>query len=114
MRLDISKKYILFAVDKNCEERKLHFYIDDNKFMEFDIRLAEGEAKYYFPMDVSDYFGRVIDIRVGCGNSESVNFGDGEETAEKVDIYVPAASVDAYKAASGWSDYADKIQAIPE
>lgn len=27
-------------------------------------------------------------------------------------IYVPAASVDAYKAASGWSDYASRIQAI--
>ena len=29
-------------------------------------------------------------------------------------IYVPAASVDAYKSASGWSDYASKIQAITE
>ena len=28
-------------------------------------------------------------------------------------IYVPAASVDAYKAADGWSDYADKIKPIP-
>ena len=28
-------------------------------------------------------------------------------------FYVPAASVDAYKAASGWSDYASRIQAIP-
>ena len=28
-------------------------------------------------------------------------------------IYVPSASVDAYKSASGWSDYADRIQAIP-
>ena len=27
-------------------------------------------------------------------------------------IYVPAASVDAYKAANGWKDYADKIQAM--
>ncbi len=27
-------------------------------------------------------------------------------------IYVPAASVDAYKAAEGWSTYADRIQAI--
>lgn len=35
-------------------------------------------------------------------------------TADKVDIYVPADSVDAYKAATGWSYYADKIQAIPE
>jgi hypothetical protein len=28
-------------------------------------------------------------------------------------IYVPAESVDAYKAASGWSEYASRIQAIP-
>lgn len=28
-------------------------------------------------------------------------------------IYVPAESVDAYKAATGWSTYASKIQAIP-
>ena len=28
-------------------------------------------------------------------------------------IYVPAASVNAYKAASSWSDYASRIQAIP-
>ena len=28
-------------------------------------------------------------------------------------IYVPAESVDTYKAASGWSNYASKIQAIP-
>jgi len=27
-------------------------------------------------------------------------------------IYVPAASVDAYKSASGWSAYASRIQAI--
>lgn len=29
-------------------------------------------------------------------------------------IYVPAESVDAYKAASNWANYASKIQAIPE
>lgn len=28
-------------------------------------------------------------------------------------IYVPASSVDVYKSASGWSDYASRIQAIP-
>ena len=28
-------------------------------------------------------------------------------------IYVPSGSVDAYKAASGWSNYASRIQAIP-
>lgn len=30
-----------------------------------------------------------------------------------ISIYVPAESVDAYKAASGWSNYADKIKQIP-
>ena len=29
-------------------------------------------------------------------------------------IYVPTSSVEAYKAASGWSDFASKIQPIPE
>lgn len=33
-------------------------------------------------------------------------------TSANLVIYVPAESVDTYKAASGWSTYADKIQAI--
>ena len=32
---------------------------------------------------------------------------------DKLTIYVPANSVDAYKSASGWSYYANQIQAIP-
>ena len=34
-------------------------------------------------------------------------------TSNNLVIYVPAGSVDTYKVASGWSDYASKIQAIP-
>ena len=34
-------------------------------------------------------------------------------TLQSLTIYVPAASVDTYKAASGWSTYASRIQAIP-
>lgn len=37
-------------------------------------------------------------------------FGDALWTK----IYVPSASVDAYKNADGWSDYADKIYAIED
>jgi len=29
-------------------------------------------------------------------------------------IYVPSGSVNAYKSASGWSTYADRIQAIQQ
>ena len=34
-------------------------------------------------------------------------------TSENLVIYVPAGSVDAYKAANRWSDYASRIQVIP-
>ena len=34
-------------------------------------------------------------------------------TSPNLVIYVPAESVDAYKAANNWSNYASKIQAIP-
>ena len=36
-----------------------------------------------------------------------------KNTSSNLVIYVPAGSVDTYKAASGWSNYASKIQAIP-
>ena len=36
-----------------------------------------------------------------------------DDTSASLVIYVPAASVEAYKAATNWSTYADKIQAIP-
>lgn len=35
------------------------------------------------------------------------------DTSNNLVIYVPAASVETYKAASGWSDYSTRIQAIP-
>ena len=35
-------------------------------------------------------------------------------TGSECPIYVPAASVEAYKAAQYWSDYADRIQALPQ
>ncbi len=39
------------------------------------------------------------------------SFGSSSKFAGK--LYVPAASVDTYKAATNWTVYADKIQAIP-
>lgn len=34
-------------------------------------------------------------------------------SSSSLKIYVPAESVDIYKSSTGWSDYADKIEAIP-
>ena len=39
-------------------------------------------------------------------------FGNDTEN-ENLDIYVPSGSVNAYKNADGWNEYADRIQAIP-
>ena len=36
-----------------------------------------------------------------------------KNTSADLIIYVPSASVGEYQAASGWSDYEGKIQAIP-
>ena len=41
-----------------------------------------------------------------------VRGGAFEEVSENITIYVPAESVEKYKAAEGWSEYADKIKAI--
>ena len=47
-----------------------------------------------------------------CANTAFTYYNHGYVPMTSITIYVPAASVEAYKAASGWSIYADKIQAI--
>lgn len=42
------------------------------------------------------------------------SFGENWGYSYSGTIYVPAVSVDAYKAAEGWKDYSSQIQAIPE
>ena len=45
---------------------------------------------------------------------EDLLLGDDSDYCFLGIIYVPAASIDAYKAANGWKQYASQIQAIPE
>ena len=40
--------------------------------------------------------------------------GDITISTATIAIYVPSASVNTYKTASGWSSYASKIQSIPD
>ena len=50
---------------------------------------------------------------VTCLSETPPSLGSGVfAISDNVVIYVPAASVDAYKTAKGWSEYADRIQAI--
>lgn len=60
----------------------------------------------------------------GCTRLESITFlattpptlanSNAFSNTNGCPIYVPAASVDTYKAASNWVDLADRIEAIPE
>jgi len=43
----------------------------------------------------------------------SLSGNDALDNTNNCPIYVPSESVDAYKAAYGWSNYASRIQAIP-
>ena len=63
MNLTVDKNYIWFAVSRKNEERKLHFYVKGCKFMELDVRLTDDEPDFSFPMDVSKYKGKTIEIK---------------------------------------------------
>lgn len=43
---------------------------------------------------------------------DDITYDETYEPLENITIYVPAESVNAYKTAPGWSDFASKIQAI--
>ena len=48
-----------------------------------------------------------------CKSTAFTYYNGGYVPMTSIKIYVPSQSVNAYKAASGWSTYASKIQAIP-
>lgn len=75
-----------------------------------------GEYKIVLPSTITELgseaikTARVLEIHATTPPTTENDTFDGN--AEY--IYVPAGSVNAYKAAPGWSDYAEIIEAIPE
>ena len=55
----------------------------------------------------------LVSVTIEATNPPSVDGSVFRNTSSNLVIYVPAESVNAYKSASGWSNYASKIQAIP-
>ena len=50
-----------------------------------------------------------------CGEKGFYDYVDGGEfIISTLKIYVPSESINLYKTANGWSDYADRIYAIEE
>ena len=55
----------------------------------------------------------LLSVTVQATNPPTIGIDVFSYTHANLVIYVPSESVDTYKAASGWSTYADRIQAIP-
>lgn len=55
---------------------------------------------------------QLVSITVRATMPPTLAYGVFQGTSPSLIIYVPAASVDTYKAATNWSTYASKIQAI--
>lgn len=60
------------------------------------------------------YCSRLVSVTVLATTPPTLDSDSFASTSSDLKIYVPAESVDAYKAASGWSSYYSKIQAISE
>lgn len=56
---------------------------------------------------------RLENVTVEANSPPTLGYNAFGSTSSNLKIYVPAASVEAYKTATNWSTYADKIQAIP-
>ena len=58
------------------------------------------------------YCSKLTSVTCKAINPPTLGSGVFNYTPSTIVIYVPAESVDAYKSATNWSSYADKIQAI--
>lgn len=58
------------------------------------------------------YCDNLASVVIWAQNPPTASYGMFEGT-DMCSIYVPASSIEAYKTAQYWSDYADRIQAIP-
>lgn len=56
---------------------------------------------------------RLENVTVEANSPPTLGYSAFGNTSSNLKIYVPSASVEAYKTATNWSTYADKIQAIP-
>ncbi|MCR5227027.1 MAG: glycoside hydrolase family 32 protein [Eubacterium sp.] len=83
MLILVNKKYIWFAVGRECAERKLCFYSDGELSQELDIRLSPDDADFYFAMDVERFMGKQVEIREVV--SDEVADNKDYETADRLD-----------------------------
>lgn len=71
-----------------------------------------GDESFYVDVPTVANQHRAVIINAITPPTLGINVFDAHGMAATYPIYVPAQSVEAYKAATNWSSYADRIQAI--
>ncbi|MCR5092654.1 MAG: nucleoside/nucleotide kinase family protein [Lachnospiraceae bacterium] len=112
MILHVSRRYLWLPVRKDGAVKKLHFYIDGEKFQELDVKLSPERPDHFFAMDLCRYIGREIEIRGDVSDDvlEKLSCHD-----EQPDGACPHRPVIHFTAAGGWINdpngliYADGI-----
>lgn len=110
-----------YVKEVNFEEGSICSTINDLAFYSISIKNTSSPTKINFPPSITNILG------IPFGGNNTYNFifklymvnppsilpnAMGNET-NITKIYVPAESVEAYKTATNWSNYANKIEAIP-
>lgn len=112
----------LYVKEINFEEGSICSTINDLAFFNILTKDMSSPTKINFPASITNILGVLF------GSNDPYNFifklymvtppsilagamGNGGNITK---IYVPAESVEAYKTATNWSNYAPKIEAIPE
>lgn len=89
--------------------------IDSNAFFACSniTSVTIGSGITYFGSSVFNGCGGLTSVIIQATTPPTLNDANAFTNPSNYPIYVPFASVDAYKAASGWSSLASRIEAIP-
>jgi fructan beta-fructosidase len=76
------KKFLRLPVKNGAPKRNLEIWKDGVKVRFFDMELAEGQADWYAYLDLSEWKGRKIELRVDKMSKDSKAFHPIEQTNE--------------------------------
>lgn len=63
MDIKITKKYLVFPVNRLCSNKSLSFYINDREVYGLNIKLDNIQPDFYSYIDVSRFIGKTVSIK---------------------------------------------------
>ena len=88
------------------------FYTQDYDYLECSV-IVPSNINTFSPYALTNCNISTLTCYATTPPTLDAQYNPLPDPSKNFTIYVPAESVETYKAASGWSNYASKIQAIP-